>query len=208
LCAEVERRGWHTSQLFSAYISPIIASNAKTDRSTTFSTWQLDKALWTLRHRYPALDVVQGPDDRLKHEARRIFAQAGRPPLKAGFCEANMGMYIFDAIGDIYACWERTGNPNIRIGRIRADGEVELAQEMYDNWRLRTVAANPICRKCRYALHCGGGCAVIAEARRGNMSINFCDGFAARFRAMTALAWLEHKRGAAMPTGLPLLCDR
>ena len=33
-------------------------------------------------------------------------------------------MYVLDAFGDIYACWERTGDPSMRIGTITGDGDV------------------------------------------------------------------------------------
>ncbi len=42
--------------------------------------------------------------------AARDASGAARDPLpmmKASFCGAHNGMYIFDAFGDIYACWER-----------------------------------------------------------------------------------------------------
>jgi uncharacterized protein len=69
------------------------------------------------------------------------------------------------------------------------------------------VAANPVCLKCRYAMYCGGGCAVLAEGATGKLTANFCDGFAKRFRAATAEAYGAHLRGEAAPT-LDPVCDQ
>ena len=71
--------------------------------------------------------------------------------------------------GDIYACWERTGDPSIRVGRVDESGTLQMNMAMLDFWHSRTVTSNPVCSKCRYALHCGGGCAVLALGATGNV---------------------------------------
>ena len=81
---------------------------------------------------------------------RQIFEQRkSLPNFQASFCGAHNKMYIFDAFGDIYACWEKTGDKKIRIGYINEDSEVVLNEELNQTWRNRTVISNPVCRKCR-----------------------------------------------------------
>ena len=134
--------------------------------------------------------VIARPDDRMIARVRRLFDQHSNvPDLRSAFCGAHTAMYIFDAFGDIYACWERTGDPSVRIGRVLEGGKVEINEGMNRMWRSRTPASNPVCRKCRYALQCGGGCAVLAEGRRGTIHSNHCDAFAARFRHSVATAY-------------------
>ena len=201
-------QGWNGQRGFVAYTAPIQPANDKTDAKTTFSSWELDKALNDLRGRYAQMRVIDRPDDRLKQQARRIFGEHTEPQLKSTFCGAHNGMYIFDAFGDIYACWERTGDPQIRIGRVLDDGNVELGGRLAELWRSRNVTTNPICRKCRYNLYCGGGCAVLAESQHGGqMMTNYCDGFAARFRAMVAEAYVEHAAGTTMEVKEDRVCD-
>jgi uncharacterized protein len=81
------------------------------------------------------------------------------------------------------------GDPQIRIGSVDAEGKLMLQTRMFSHWRSRTVASNPTCESCSYSLHCGGGCAVLAEARNGKYYSNFCDGFASRFRTAVADAY-------------------
>src|SRR5262249_60040457 len=98
---------------------------------------------------------------------------------------------------DIYACWEKTGDAKIRSGHVEPDGSVVLDPTVHALWRTRTVASNPVCRRCRYALHCGGGCAVLAMAATGRYPANFCDRFAHRLRSSVAEAYPAPAPGQA-----------
>jgi uncharacterized protein len=209
VAAEIIARGWDRQPGFSAYTSPVRPGNSKTERATTLSSWELDRALNEMREEHPELRVIGRPDEGLKAKARRIFDTRGEilPSLRPSFCSAHDRMYIFDPFGDIYSCWERTGDPSIRLGRVTPEGDVELAAEQVEAWRTRTVASNPVCRRCRYALHCGGGCAILALEQHGKLHSNYCDGFAARFRANVAEAFLEHTAGVTPDTVQARVCD-
>lgn len=206
---ELAGRGWAEHPGFSAYTSPVRAGNGKTDSSNTLSTWDLDRELTILRTEHPEVAVLTRPDEGLRARARRIFDTGGEilPSLRPSFCGAHDRMYIFDPFGDIYSCWERTGDPKIRSGRVLPGGELELNEEQLAVWRGRTVASNPVCRRCRYALHCGGGCAVLALGRNGSYNSNYCDGFASRFRASLAEAYREHAAGHAPVVFQEKVCD-
>jgi uncharacterized protein len=209
LADEILAWGWSQAPRFSVYCAPITAENEQTDSRSTFNTWELEQALEALREEHPQVAVVGLPDDRIKHDVRRLFATTSQLPLtlKSSFCGAHNRMYIFDAFADIYACWERTGDARVRIGTIAADGGVTLNQGLSQQWRSRTVASNPVCRRCRYALHCGGGCAVLAVGKTGEFHSNFCDGFQSRFRASVAKAYVEHARGEALQATKDRVCD-
>lgn len=203
-------RGWDRHPRFSTYTAPIRPENGKTSAKTTFNTWELDKFLVEMLDRHPELAIIGRPDNSIKSKARRIFDASGAatPNLRESFCSAHHRMYIFDALGDIYACWERTGDPKIRIGHIEEDGLATLNREVAQLWRSRTVASNPVCRQCRYALHCGGGCAILAVDKTGRYHANFCDGFASRFRANVAEAYLDHTRGVEIVDRGGRVCDQ
>ncbi|HEX3525453.1 MAG TPA: radical SAM protein [Thermoanaerobaculia bacterium] len=206
---ELEARGWASHPCFSAYTSPVRAGNEKTDPRGTLSTWDLDRELTRMRTEHPEIEILSRPDEGLRVRARRIFDVGGEilPSLRPSFCGAHDRMYIFDPFGDIYACWERTGDPEVRIGQVLPGGEVELREEQLAIWRERTVASNPVCRRCRYALHCGGGCAVLALGRNGSFNSNYCDGFAARFKASLAESYREHVAGNAPAMLRDKVCD-
>lgn len=210
IAAEFYSRGWDKSPLFSAYTAPIHAQNGNVDRKSTFDTWELDQALDCMRADNPSLRIIGSPDDMVKASVRQIFEEPATrlPNLRESFCSAHHRMYIFDPFGDIYACWERTGDPSIRIGRVSEDGELTLNMAVNDLWRSRTVASNPICKRCRYALYCGGGCAVLAAGATGRYHSNFCDGFASRFRAAVAESYLDHKHGVGFAVEANRVCDQ
>ncbi len=206
---EIVARGWDRSPGFGAYTSPVRSGNGKTDAKTTFSSWDLDRALTRMREEHPNLSVLARPDEGMRAKASRIFADSREvlPSLRPSFCSAHDRMYIFDPFGDIYTCWERTGDPNVSIGKVTPEGEVELRSDQLQLWHGRTVASNPVCRRCRYALHCGGGCAILALDQNGAFNSNYCDGFANRFRASVAEAYLEHVSGAGPARVQQRVCD-
>jgi uncharacterized protein len=198
LVEDFAARGWSGHQRFSIYVAPLRAENGKTDAKSTFDTWELGQAVTDLIEAHPQLAMIDRPDDTIKGQARRIFrdASSAAPDFRESFCSAHTRMYIFDVFADIYACWEKTGDPSIRIGHLEEDGTVALNMTVNNLWKSRTVASNPVCRRCRYAFYCGGGCAVLAANKTGKFHANFCDGFAQRFRSSVAAAYLDHVRGA------------
>lgn len=197
LAEEIAARGWDSYSNFKAYAAPIHANNGKTKMATTLTSWQLDKALDKMREEDPRMKVIDRPDDGMLARAQRLFENHSDPLtyFKSSYCGAHEGMYVFDAFGDIYSCWERTGNPGIRIASITEEGDVAWDDKNDKLWKSRTVTSNPTCRKCRYALYCGGGCAVLAMDFRGEFFTNFCDGFASRFRHAVAEAYQNNLAG-------------
>lgn len=117
-------------------------------------------------------------------------------------------MYVIDAFADIYACWERTGDPEVRIGAIDADGTVRVNSATLEMWRRRNVTTNEVCRQCRYATWCGGGCAAYADHDHGDMYHNYCDGFGRRFRATVAHAYRDFVAGTKRPMASESVCGR
>ncbi|MGA9379937.1 MAG: radical SAM protein [Phormidium sp.] len=193
LADEIIARGWNSYEGFSAYTAPVTATNSKTDHKTTFNSFQLNQALDKMRQHHSQLEVIKRPNDPLITRIQRIFKEQASPGtnFKASFCGAHNKMYIFDPFGDIYACWEKTGDKKIRIGHIAENGAVVLNEELNQTWRNRTVISNPVCRKCPYAFYCGGGCAILAMNQNGSLNTNYCDGFANRFKASVAEAYQE-----------------
>lgn len=208
LADEFSVRGWSKHPGFSAYVAPVHGeSNASA--KTTFNSWQLNSALADLQREHPSVRKIGHGDDSLIQRVRGIFGSRANPmpSFRAEFCSAHTSMYIFDAFGDLYACWERTGDAKLRIGRVDEAGQVHMNAALLEKWRSRSVVSNPVCRKCRYASYCGGGCAVLAEEKQGDIHANFCDGFAKRFRHSAATAYLEHLAGGAPERDSERACD-
>lgn len=201
---------WTDAPGFSLYTAPINAVNGSTAPSTTFNTLQLKERMVELRESHPEMRAFAVPDERLRQNAHRLFlAKADPTPLmKSAFCSAHDRMYIFDAFADIYACWERTGDAKVRVGRILSDGGIESNSPVLKQWRSRTASSNPICAQCRYVLHCGGGCAILAEAQHGRFFGNHCDAFGQRFRASIGEAYQDLVEGRDPGQAAEAVCDQ
>jgi uncharacterized protein len=210
LAETIFANGWDQYPNFSAYTSPIRAMNGNVAKSTTMSTPDLSTAQVTLAKQFPKVSIFARPDISIKQDARQIFHSGGNhlPALHESFCSAHSGMYIFDAFADIYVCWDKTGDASLRFGHIKEDGIVDIDEQQIQLWRGRTVASNPVCRKCRYALHCGGGCAVLAYRQSGKYHMNHCDGFAASFKSRVVEAYAEHLAGVPLQARAAKVCDQ
>lgn len=189
--------GWTAHRNFAAYAAPVTdTGHTAGRRNELFNTWELRVALEELFQAFPEMSAFGRVDDGLRLRALAILrGQANGAPAKVHFCGAHDGMYVFDSFGDIYACWERTGDKNVRIGYVEPDGHVVLNDHRNGEWRSRNVASNPTCRQCRFALHCGGGCAVLAEGASGTLHANYCDAFGKRFRSKIAEAYVDFTSG-------------
>jgi uncharacterized protein len=194
LAEEILSRGWDKYPQFTAYSAPIRKFGENVDQSTTMDSGELTLLMNRLENEFPIISVINAPDDGIKQEAFSLFEnpQNAVPRLREAACGAHAGTYMFDAFASIFVCWEHVGELNARIGYIRDDGELELNADLTAMWRGRTVASNAVCRQCRYALYCGGGCAASALAKSGTIHSNFCDGFGSRFRGAVAQAYSAH----------------
>jgi uncharacterized protein len=188
LVDEIIAHGWNEHPGFSIYAAPIRSEHKSPE---IMNAWDLTKAMRELEEEFPRVAMVRKPDTGLLNRAIEMFSKPGEIAMspKASFCGAHNSMYIFDGLGDIYACWEKTGDERLKIGSLSEDGGLHFRIPRNIEWRTRTVTSNPVCGKCRYSLNCGGGCAVLAEARWGKLHANFCDGYAARFRSTMAEAY-------------------
>jgi uncharacterized protein len=209
LAEEFIARGWSEHPKFSAYVAPVHANNEQTSKQSTFNSWQLNQAMAELKAKHPSVRMIRGDDNTLLARARKIFDQRldPMPNFRSKFCGAHGSMYVIDAFADIYACWERTGDPSLRIGSIDATGAVYMNRALMANWRTRSVTSNPVCRNCKYAAYCGGGCAVMAEDQHGGLHGNHCDQYGKRFRASVADAYRDHVAGVKHDAEVGRVCD-
>jgi uncharacterized protein len=210
LADEFVRWGWTEHPGFSCYVATVHAANDNIAEGDTMNTWDLAQIMRELTKTYPVLRIMGDQDDGLMRQARQLFDSRNDPlpHFKPSFCGAHVGEYVIDPFGDIYACWERTGDPSTRIGAIGPDGDVRMNAAITALWRSRNVASNAACRQCRYASYCGGGCAVRGEEQHGTPFANHCDGFAKRFRATMAKAYLDHVGGIAPEHRGTRVCDQ
>lgn len=225
LARELCKYGLDKKLNFRAYSTAVHAATEKIEKGDTLTQYGLTKRLNELRETYPEMRVINRPVDDNKIRLRKIMQRELEPwrAFRASYCGAHASMYVFDPFGDIYACWERTGDPSTKIGAIDADGNVELIHSPehieepakrtpngkrkflpvletpkiagVEAWRTRTFATNETCLSCKYAFYCGGGCAAEALDSKGEYYTNHCSGFQERFRVAAAETFLEVRAG-------------
>lgn len=193
LASVIIAQGWTKFKSFGTYLAPISASNDNTDKKSCITTRKLDIAMKKMKEKFPITSLFDTDGEKMLKKAESIFKKPQKESagLKTQYCAAHSRMYLFDALADIYACWEKTGDKNIRIGSINKYTGLSLNKKEENRWRSRTVASNQVCAQCRYAMHCGGGCAIIAEDKTGSLHSNDCDSFGKRFRASVATAYID-----------------
>lgn len=93
-------------------------------------------------------------------------------PYSSTFCGSQSSSYVFDPYGKIYPCLEVVGTPMHQIGCYNK-GILEQYNDNKTNWRATNVMSFSPCRKCKYALLCGGGC--YAQNIKSHRCINMED---------------------------------
>jgi len=193
LCSAFTSYGWADHPLFSMYAAPVGYKSTRVTESNLLNTKELCESLDGMRIKYPVLKMMRKPDDGMKDDVLAVIT--GRRQIyqsyKAAFCGAHNGMYVFDVVGNIFTCWERTGDSRFRVGFIDPCKGLVLEEMQLEGWTHRQVGAHPVCGKCPFGLVCGGGCAVFAEAKTGDKQNNFCNGFAQRFKKAMREAFQE-----------------
>lgn len=98
-----------------------------------------------------------------------------RCELSAVSCSSQYGSYIFDPNRDIYTCLETVGKKEHIIGHY-TDSNIDWS-EAKRNWFKRNISNIPQCRKCKYALLCGGGCPAHAPYTQNGFGTSACSNF-------------------------------
>jgi uncharacterized protein len=113
------------------------------------------------------------------------FVQTGMLPLQRFFnCEAQMNFYAFDPRGDIYACWDAAGIPEMAVGRYWPDVRIDAEKLAY--WRGRSGLRIAGCHGCAALPACGGGCAFLAYEHKGRLTEPTCDSLLDAFKLAVA----------------------
>ena len=206
---EIVARAWDRCPGFGAYTSPIRGGQRQDGRQENLELLGSRRGLDQDARRAPE-PASAGPARRghAGQGAADLRRQPGDPPQPAAellqrprphvqLRSVRRHLYLLGA----------DGRSQGQHRKVTPEGDVELRFDHLQIWRGRTVASNPVCRRCRFALHCGGGCAILALDQNGAFNSNYCDGFAARFKASLAEAYGEHISGAGPATVLERVCD-
>lgn len=111
-------------------------------------------------------------------ELRRMGFRTGLAAVRKPryiHCGANTKMHLaIDPNGDLYTCLTGAGNPDLRVGNLF---QHPMFNETYNRWVSRSPLDIPECRECDVVGFCGGGCAVEALAKHGDINRPACPPF-------------------------------
>lgn len=125
----------------------------------------------------------------VKDNIKNVMSSSKIFPFTHHSCGAHKNMFVFDPIGNIYPCWEFVGKKEHMIGKFFP--EFKLFTEQYKLWQNRTIENLPICKKCKYALICSGGCAAHAYNKNGTIYSNYCEDFDKTMKTLLRDAFYE-----------------
>lgn len=196
----IHARGFDSFTNFRIYATPVHYPS-KTPPPEGFTPYQLDLFMATKELvGEGAMKLYERPASGVKTQFLEMFTQKTVSSPKSAFCSSHTGMYLFDALGDIYTCWEWVGFPSLRVGQVDFEtGAVTFNSKQLNRWHSRTVANVPTCRKCQYASYCGGGCAVYATSQTGKFMNSHCNSYPAVFQKGVREAYLEYQEMRTHP---------
>ncbi len=199
LMTTFDENGWLAYDGFSVEAAPVHRGGPEATQDVMFGFLQLTRELRRLTDEaHPDVALVTTSDSSLRDSIQQSMETGTIPARSGSFCSAYNGMYVFDALSDVYACWEKTANPAQRIGRVTADGAYRANLTIEPLWRSRSIAVHPVCSVCPYGLWCGGGCASQAEIKTGDMGSHLCEGYAGRFKQAARDAYERQSSGVAV----------
>ncbi len=150
-----------------AYLAPVFASQKETE-----SDYNRDRMMGEIFGFYQKnrSEEIWANGLNSYHPLERIF-QTGLWEPKYAYCKSNQGQICYDPVGDLYCCWESVGLKEICVGQFYP--ELKFFPE-YEKWTNRMILNLEKCRKCKFALLCGGGCAYSAYLTHGTVDRENC----------------------------------
>lgn len=102
--------------------------------------------------------MMPARQDSLYREFKSYFETRRRFHLTSVGCTGQYGTHLFGPEGGIYSCLETVGKKEHCLGYYNRSG-IEWT-EARARWFGKHVGNSQICSGCRYALFCGGNCAI------------------------------------------------
>lgn len=128
-----------------------------------------------------------------KDTLTRCLLNKDYPFKRVAHCSAEVGQIMFDALGDVYTCWEEIGIKERRIAVYDENG-INFDPRVAGEWLARFPGAIDQCASCPYALIHTSGCAIHARNSTGTIFSSACESFQGYFPRTLANAYVEIER--------------
>jgi len=159
LGAYILSSGWLEAENFHCYVSPVTDNSELGGYGEIADESEILEKMLALFARDPRLAKVFGIEHFRGFDYVRRLMEKKEPKMPVLYrCEAVLGMYIFDARGDIYVCLEAAGDPQLKVGSYVP--RLELHETKLEEWYMKDLVHLPACADCKVRFICAGGCAV------------------------------------------------
>ena len=143
--------------------------HCQTNNTRLFSRIEMYKEIYEIVKARPEVLEFHKPAFSI---AKFIFENGELPNPLFDSCSGGKTEWAFDYSGRIYSCTATVGNQGDELGTFYPN--VNLKEDLIEEWEERDVLAIEECTTCPVRLACGGGCAAIAKNRTGKIHSPDC----------------------------------
>ena len=163
-------KGWAKDPLFKTALGRNYElHHCQTNQTKLFSRIEMYQEIYALVKAHPEILEFHKPAFSI---AKFIFENGEMPEPLFDSCSGTKTEWAFDYSGRIYSCTATVGNVGDELGTFYP--QVELNEELIEEWEERDVLSIEECSQCPVRLACGGGCAAIAKNRTGKLHAPDC----------------------------------
>ncbi len=163
-------KGWTNSPLFKTALGRNYElHHCQTNNTRLFKRIEMYQEIYEIIKKYPEVLEFHKPAFSI---AKFIFENGELPSPLFDSCSGTKTEWAFDYSGRIYSCTATVGNIGDELGTFYP--EINLKEDLIEEWEERDVLAISECSSCSVRLACGGGCAAIAKSRTGKLHSPDC----------------------------------
>ncbi|MFC3885578.1 radical SAM protein [Bacillus songklensis] len=179
------RLGWNEEPGFSAYAAVVFSAYKRPENIS-----QADLVRLTTNLKDTEDSHIESYEQWARNTLISCLSGDGYPFKRVTHCAAETGLLIFDPLGDVYTCWEETGQRERRIATYGKQG-LQFIDKTAGQWLSRFPGAIEQCSECPYALIHTAGCASHARSISGTIFASACESFQEFFPQTLARAYLD-----------------
>lgn len=163
-------KGWTQNPVFKTALGRNYElHHCQTNNKRLFSRIEMYQEIYKLVKSNPEILEFHKPAFSI---SKFIFENGELPNPLFDSCSGTKTEWAFDYTGKIYSCTATVGNSGDELGTFYP--EVNLKEDLIEEWEDRDVLTIDECANCSVKLACGGGCAAVAKSRTGKIQSADC----------------------------------
>ncbi len=163
-------KGWTKHPLFKTALGRNYElHHCQTNNARLFNRIEMYQVIYEIAKKHPEVLEFHKPAFSI---AKFIFENGELPDPLFDSCSGTKTEWAFDYSGRIYSCTATVGNIGDELGTFFPN--IELNEDLIEEWEERDVLAIKECSNCSMSLACGGGCAAVAKSKTNNLHSPDC----------------------------------